>query len=460
MKVDIEDISTVKKVLNVEIPEAEVTLEINKAFETLQKNATIKGFRPGKVPRSILEKRFKKDIHAEVCGQLIQNSYAEALRETQLVPLSDPVVDPPELEKGQSYQYAATIEVRPPIDDLKVKGLKVEKKVFTVDDEEIEAHLKMLQKGQAQLKSIEEDRPVKKGDHVLADYEGFKDGQPFEPAGKTENFGVEVGSGKILKEFDDQLVGMTRNTNKEFTVHFPDDYFSKELAGLDVTFKVTLNDIKEEILPDLDDEFAKDLGEDGTLEGLKEMIRKDLEGKYQDASERETRRHILDLLIEQQDFELPEVLVKHELSSLVSEAQNMLRYRGLSPEEEGETEEKLSKKYGSLAERRVREFLLLQKAVDQEGITATDEVLEEAYKKLSIRMNQPVETVKQFHNAYKEAFEAFRQKAMEDEVIQLIMSNGSIETVEGDKREALKAGAGGLESESVPKTDQDDQGDE
>jgi trigger factor len=460
MKVDVEDISTVKKVLNVEIPEAEVTRELDKAFGALQKNARIKGFRPGKVPLSILEQRFKKDVHAEVSGQLIQNSYTEALRETQLVPLSDPTVVPPELEKGQAYRYAATIEVRPPMEDLNVKGLKLVRKVYTVDDEEIEAHLKMLQKGQAQLKSIEEDRPVKTGDYVLVDYEGFKDGQPFEPAGKTENFGVEVGSGKILKEFDDELVGMRRDTSKEFTVHFPDDYFSKELAGLEVTFKVTLNDIKEEVLPDLDDEFAKDLGEDGTLEGLKEMIRTDLEGKYQDVSERGVRRHILDQLIEQQEFELPEVLIEHELSALVSEAQNMLRYRGLSPEEEGQTEEVLSKKYRSLAERRVKEYLLLQKAADQEGITATDEVLEESYKRMSTRMNQPVETLKQFHNAYKEAFEAFKQKALEEEAIQLIISNGSIETVEGDKQEALRAVTGEPDSEGEPKTDQDDQGDE
>ena len=146
MKVDVEDISTVKKVLNVEIPEAEVTRELDKAFETLQKNARIKGFRPGKVPLSILEQRFKKDIHAEVSGQLIQNSYAEALRETQLVPLSDPTVVPPELEKGQPYRYAATIEVRPPMEDLNVKGLKLVKKVYTVDDEEIETHLKCSRK--------------------------------------------------------------------------------------------------------------------------------------------------------------------------------------------------------------------------------------------------------------------------------------------------------------------------
>ena len=460
MKVNVEDVSTVKKILNVEIPESEVTEEIDKAFEALKKNARIKGFRPGKVPLSILEQRFKKDIHAEVCGQLIQKSYAEALRETQLVPLSDPVVDPPELEKGQPYLYAATIEVRPPVEDLNVRGLKVEKKEKAVDDEEIESHLKIIQKGQAQLKSLEEDRPVKKGDHVLIDYEGFKDGEFFEAAGRTENFGVQVGSGRILKEFEDQLIGMSRNTSKEFTIPFPEDYFSKELAGLEITFKMTLNDIKEEILPDIDDEFAKDLGEHETLEDLKETIKKDLEGKYQDVSEREVRRHILDQLIEQQDIEVPEVLAKHELSALVNEAQEMLRYRGLSPEEMGETEEKLSEKYGALAERKVREYLFLEKVVEQEEIKLTDEILEEAYKKMSTRMNQPAETIKQFHNAYTEAFDAFKQKALEDAAIALILRNGSIEAADAEKGDALKPEAQGLESEGESKTDQDDQGDE
>jgi trigger factor len=453
MKVNVEDVSTVKKILNEEIPEAEVTREIDKAYGTLKKNASIRGFRPGKVPLSILQQRFSKDVHAEVRGQLIQSSYAEALRETQLVPLGEPVVDPPQIEKGQPYQYSATVEVRPTIEALELNGFTLQKKVSTVDDAEIEAHLKVLQKGQAQLKSIENDRPVKKGDYVLINYEGYRDGKPFEPAGKTENFGVEIGSGRILKEFDDQLVGMSRNSEKEFSVHFPDDYFGKELAGLEVLFKVTLNDIKEEILSDIDDEFAKDLGDHETLADLKETIRKDLEGKYQDLSERELRREILDQLIKQREFELPPVLVKHELSALVNEAQNMLRYRGLSPEEEGETEEKLSGKYQSLAERRVREYLLLQKVVEQEGITITDEILEEAYQRMAKRMNQPVETIKQFHKAYEEAFEAFKHKALEDEAIQRIAKNSTIESVERGKDVDEKP-----EAEPTPesKTDQNE----
>ena len=319
MKVDVQDVSTVKKILNVEIPAAEVTKELDKAFGTLKKNANIKGFRPGKVPLELLERRFRKEIHAEVLGTLIQSSYAEALRETELIPLGEPSLDPPELEKGQPYNYSATIEVRPPLEALEVKGLKLKKKVFTIDDDEIGTHLKILQKGQAQFQSLEEDRPVKKGDYVLINYEGFKDGEPFEPAGKTENFGVEVGSGRILEDFDNELVGMGRNTSKEFSIRFPDDYFNKELAGVDVTFQVSVNDIKEEILPDIDDEFAKDLGEHGTLADLKDTIRKDLEGKYLDVSERELRRDILAQLMEQQEFEVPDVLIKHELSALIED---------------------------------------------------------------------------------------------------------------------------------------------
>ncbi|MBW1675781.1 MAG: trigger factor [Deltaproteobacteria bacterium] len=437
MKVDVEDVSSVKKILHVEIPEAEVTQELDKAYETLKKNVRIKGFRPGKVPRHILERRLKKDVHAEVSGQLIQNSYAEALRETSLEPLGEPILDRPDLEKDQPYHYSATMEVRPPIQDLNVNGLKLKKKVYNVTDEEVEAQLKILQKNQAQLRNIEEERPVENGDFVLIDYEGSKDGEPFAPASKTENFHFEVGSGRILEDFDQQLLGMRPNTSKEFSVHFPTDYYNKDLAGLDITFKVTLKEIKEEILPEIDDEFAKDLGEHETLVELEEAIRRKLEQRYETQSERELRRDIIDMLIEQAGFELPEVLVLHELSALVNDARNALSYRGLSLEEAGQTEEGLSKKYHPLAERRVREYLLLQKVVDQEEITATDEMLEEAYKETAEAMNQSVDTIKQLHDKYKEAYEAFKQRTLEKEAIKSIIKKSTIETVEADKADIV-----------------------
>ncbi len=460
MKVDVQDLSTVKKVLNVEIPEADVTRELDKSYKTLKKNVKVKGFRQGKVPLSLLERRFGKDVHAEVTGQLIQDSYVEALREVGLIPLAEPLVDPPELEKGQPYIYSATIEVQPPIDDLNVKGLKLTKRVHKVGDEEVDAQVKMLQKNQAQLKSIEEDRPIEHGDYILIDYEGFKDGEPFAPTGKTENFIVEVGSGRILEDFDQELVGMRPNETKEFPMHFPADYFNKELADLDITFTVTVKEIKEEVLPDIDDEFAKDLGEYQTLTELREAISKQLGRRYETQSERALRTDIVDTLIGQQDFELPEVLVKHELSALVRETNDALSYRGMSLEDTGQTEEGLSKRYHPEAEKRVREYLLLQKVIDQEGLALTDEMLEQGYNELAEVMNQTVETIKQFHNVHKESYEVFNQKTLEKEAVKFIIENGTIETIEADTAEAQKSEAGTQESESETKTDENAQGGE
>jgi trigger factor len=459
MKVDVEDISTIKKTLNVEIPEADVTRELDKSYKTLKKNIKIKGFRPGKVPLALLERRFNKDIHAEVSGQLIQSSYVEALQETQLVPVGEPDLDPTELEKGKPYQYSATIEVRPPIPDLDLKGLKLKKKVHKVGDEQVEAHLKFLQFGQAQLKSIEEDRPAKQGDHVLIDYEGFKDGESFAPAGKTENFGVEVGSGRILKDFEEQLVGMGPNTSKEFPVHFPADYYNKDLADVEVTFKVTLKEIKKEVLPEIDDEFAKDLGEHETLDELKETVQNRLERTFEVRSEQELRRDIIDMLIEQQDFELPEVLVKNELIGLVKEAHDELSRRGMSLEDTGRTEESLSKEYYPRAERRVREYLLLQKVVEQEEITLTDDMLEKAYEEMAGAMDQPVDTIKQLHNNYKQAYEVFKQSTLEKQAIRSIIEDSKIEIVEAEQAEAQKPQAETLESEPETEPDKTEEGD-
>ena len=438
MKVEVEDISTVKKVLRIEIPEQQVTRELDKAYGTLKDNVKIKGFRPGKVPRSLLERRFKKEMSEEVSGQLIQNSYSEAMDQAALVPLGEPAIDRPDLEKGKPYHYAVTVEVRPPIEDLDLKALKLIEKVHRVADEEIEAQLSMLQKRGAQLETVNEDRPVENGDIVIIDYEGLRDGKPFEPARNTENFQVEIGSGRILKDFEQQLVGMQPKATKEFQVHFPDDYYNKELAGLDTTFKVTLKEIKKEILPEIDDAFAKSLGAYQTPDELREAIREDLKRSYEAQSRRQLREDILDMLMEQSDFELPDGLVEAELAAIVRDAQNLMAYKGKDPQQQDQTEEVLSEKYRPLAERKVREYLLLHKVIQQENITLTDEDLEKAYEAFAGSLNQPVETIKEYHDSDKEADAAFRQKTMEKQVINWIIEQSHVEKVEADKEAVEK----------------------
>ena len=282
MKVNVEDQSGVKKVLHIEVPAEEVTVRNwTGAYSQLKKNAKIKGFRPGKAPRSVLERLYGKDVKADVSGQLIQKGWIEALKETELKVLGSPKVDPPELVPGSDYAFDAEVEVEPVIDDIDFKGLKLNKSKYSVGDEEIDIQLKMIRKNLAERKTIEEERPVAMEDFVVIDYEGFQDGQAHKDTAKTENFVTQVGQGQVVKDLDEGLVGMRVGEEKDINVTFPDDYFNKSLAGQNLVFKVKLNEIREEILPELNDEMAQNVGEQfKTLDDLKAAIRENLENGY------------------------------------------------------------------------------------------------------------------------------------------------------------------------------------
>ena len=198
MQVTVEDISSVKKTLHVEIPREDVVREIDKAYDEIKKSAKIKGFRPGKVPRSVLEKMFRKDVLADVSSRLIQSSFIDAVKEKDLRVVGRPQLDPPEIDISQPYKYAATVEVTPPIADIDLKGMQLKRSVYAVSETEVDAQLKMLQKNLARLEKIADNRPVSDGDHLLVDFEGFKDGRPFAGTPKTENFTLKVGAGAVL----------------------------------------------------------------------------------------------------------------------------------------------------------------------------------------------------------------------------------------------------------------------
>jgi len=229
MQVTVENLSSVKKILHIEIPGDKVATELDNAYNSLKKNAKIKGFRPGKAPRSVLERLYKKSVNADVSSRLIQESLVDALKETDLKILGSPQVDPPELKGKDPYKYKATVEVNPEIEDIDFKGLKLKRTLYQITDEEVDTQLKMLQKNLTHHSDIEEDRPVRKGDFVLIDYEGFKDGKPFGETQRTENFTMKIGDNQILKDFDEKLIGMKPHDTREVTVKFPEDYSNQKL---------------------------------------------------------------------------------------------------------------------------------------------------------------------------------------------------------------------------------------
>ena len=430
MQVTVEDLNSVKKILHIEIPEDKVISELDASYKNLKKTAKVKGFRPGKTPRSVLERMFKKDVLADVSSKLIQNSFVDAIKETQLNIVGNHKLDPPGLKEKGPYKYDATIEVRPEIEDIDFKGLTLKKTLYKISDEEINAQLKMLQKSLAQQKTIDEDRPIKKDDFALIDYEGFKDGKPFAETQMTENFTMKVGSGQISKEFDAGIIGMKPSETREVKVTFPKDYFNAKLADQKISFNIKLNEIREEVLPEIDDELAKNLGNIETLDKLKETITDNLKQGYEKRVEQEINEQIFKALIEKSDFEVPDTMVDYELEGIVAEAERSFAYRNVSMEDMGLTREGIAEKYRDTALKQVKRHLILSKLIEQEKLTLSDEDLENGFKEMADNFNQSVEEIKSFYNQNKDKIEFFKHTLLEKQAIGLIIDNSTVEDIE------------------------------
>jgi trigger factor len=427
MKVTVEDLSSVKKVLHIEVPQEAVVSELDSAYNQLKKTAKVKGFRPGKTPRSVLQRLYGKEVNADVTGKLIQSAFIDALKETELMVVGSPEVDPPELNDQTPYCFDATVEVRPEIADIDFKGLKLTKTKYAVSDNEIDKQLQMLQKNLAKCLKIDEDRPLASGDVAVIDYEGFKDGAPFEATQKTENFTLTIGSGQIIKAFDDGMMGMRADEEKQIEVTFPEDYFKPELKGQQITFTVKLNEIREEILPEIDDAFAKSIGDQfESLGALKTKIRENLEGGYQKRTDQELNEQIFQQLLGKVEFEVPGTLVDGELEHILNDAEQKFTHSNKSLEDLGLTREGLAEQYRPVAEKQVRRHLILSKLIDQEAMTLSDEELEAGFKEMSENYHQPVDHIKGYYNQNKEGLELFKHTLLEKKTLNLIISDSKI----------------------------------
>ncbi len=396
MRASAEEISPIKKKISIEIPEDEVGKEVDSFYKELGRTAKIKGFRPGKVPRNILERYFKDYVKAEVVRKLIEESYPKALTETHLEPVSLPVVDPGEFAQGKPFQYSALVEVKPEIKLEGYTGLKIEGKREEVKDEEVAERLKALQNLHSNLKTISEARPVQKGDFVILNYEASLNGKPVE-GGKAVDFTVEVGSGQFIPDFDEKIIGVKPEEEKEIEVTFPQDYGYQKWAGKTISFQVKIKEIKEKILPPLDDEFAKDLGDYASLGELRSKLAEDIKKEKQLALERQLKDLVVDRLLEANPFEVPESLVEEQAKAMVSDTKLRLAAQGVAFKNLGVSEEKLQEDYKTAAQKQVRTFLILDKIAGQEGIVVTDQDAEDRLKEMAERTHQKIEAVKQYY---------------------------------------------------------------
>ncbi len=396
MKVSVEDISSIKKKIHIEIPGEDVSKQIDSFYKELGRKAKIKGFRPGKVPRSILEMYFKDYVKGEVMQKLIQETYPSALSEANLKPLNNPVIDPGELEPGTPFQYSATIEVKPEIKLEGYIGLNIQGKKEEVKEEELEERLRTLQNLHASLKTILEERPVQNGDYVIIDYEAKEAGKSLEEERAIDTT-LEVGSGRFIPEVEEKLIGMKLGEEREIEVALPEDFGYKRWAGKTISFHVKIKEIKEKILPALDDEFAKDLGDYSSLDELKTKIREEIKKEKELFLQQQLRNQILNQLLEATPFEVPESLVEAQTQALVSDTKLRLARQGMALQDIGVTEEKLKEDYRTTAIKQVKTFLILEKIASQEGISVTEEETEERIREISEKVHQKFDVLKRYY---------------------------------------------------------------
>lgn len=399
MSVKWEKLEGHEGVLTVEVDAEKVNEGLDAAFKKVVKNVTVPGFRKGKVPRVIFEKRFGVEaLYQDALDILLPEAYEKAVEEAGIEPVDVSKIDIEQMEKGKSLIFTARVIVKPEVKLGQYKGLEVEKMDATVTDEDVENELKRLQENYAEL-VVKEDGKIEKGDTAVIDFEGFVDGEPFE-GGKAENYSLEIGSGVFIPGFEDQLVGMKAGEEKEIEVTFPEEYHAKELAGKPATFKVKVHEVKEKQLPALDDEFAKDVDDEvETLEQLKEKIRKRLEETKKNEAEAALRDAVVEKAAENAEIDIPEVMVKKETDRMLREFDQRLQLQGLNLDLyyqfSGQDEAALREQMKEDAEKRVRVALTLEAIAKAENIEVTEEEVNEELEKMAKTYNLEVDKLKE-----------------------------------------------------------------
>lgn len=433
MQVKIEEKSSVKKVFFFEIPKKDVEKELNKAYNELKKSANIKGFRKGKIPRKVLENRFSKDVHADVAPRLIQEAFISAIQEHKIDAIGAPQMDPPELDPQSDYKFDITVEVKPVIDDVEFEGIALTRTKYEISDEEVEAQIAMIQKTMAKKETVTEERPVKDGDFVLIDYEGYLNGEAFDSTPKVENFVLGIGKPNMPKEFSEKLIGAIPVQELEVEVSYDDNYQDETLQGKNIVYKLNLKEIQEEVLPEVNDELAKNLGgQFETLAEVRSSIQENLEKGYEQRIKHEMSEQVFLSLLEKVEFEVPDALIEAELSGITNEAEQAYAANNTTLEDAGLSKEKIRDQYRDVAEKQARRHLILGKIIEQENLDLTEEELEKSFEEMAAGMNASVDAIKNYFKMDANQLEYYKQTQLEKKAVDLIIEKGDVTEVEQD----------------------------
>ena len=422
----------------------EITIEAEKFDNAMKKvyfqNAkyfNIPGFRKGKAPMNIVEKYYGAQIfYEDAFNEVATEAYDEALEANKIDAVSRPVVDIKQMEKGKDVIFTAVVQTKPEVELGKYKGIEIPKVEYKVEEKDIEHELGHMQEHNSRLITVD-DRALENGDIATIDFEGFVDGVAFD-GGKAEGHELEIGSGSFIPGFEDQLVGMKIDEEREIKVTFPKEYFSKDLAGKEAMFKVKLHEIKRKELPELDDEFAKDVSEFDTLAELKASIKEKIEKNNEQRQKYETEDLAIKAVCKDVKVDIPSGMVEFEVENMMKDFEQRLSYQGLNLDQYlkmiGKTEEEMKKEYEPQAIEAIKSRLVLEAIIKAEKIEASEDEIKAKMEEMAKNYGKKVEEISENENLKK-----YLKEGIESEkALEFIVSNAKFTAKKAEKKAEKK----------------------
>jgi len=413
----VEELSPTKKRLKIEIPPEAIEEEIGSELRKLREKTKIPGFRPGKAPMSLIEKKFGKEVESEALQKLIPRFYSESVAQAAIKPVSNPVLEEAgEFKRKEPFNMSFVVEVLPELEGLKYEGIKIKSHEIKVDGKEVEDVLQSLRQDKAVFEPTED--PLAEGDVAVMDYEVKEEGRSYE--GQV----FKVGAESMPPEFSKALIGKKKGETFEAPVKFPGDYAAKEVAGKELTFNITLKDTKKVKLPELDDEFAKDFGNED-LASLKEHVKGEILKSKESAQRRMQKAEIMRKLLETHDFEVPEGLVEAELKRVLEEAA-----ASGSTEPPAAPIEGLKEKRREDARRNVKAGILVDLIGEKEKVTVSEEDIKQKIADMSRRSSLPPENIIKYYVTRHGSLDSLRHAVYEEKVLDLLIEKAELEKTE------------------------------
>jgi trigger factor len=394
MKVQVEELSPIEKKLSIEVDSARVAEELTRAYAAVGRQVKLPGFRQGKVPRRILEQRFREQVEDDVIQRVVQSAYMEAVREHNVDVVSQPQVTNSGLKPGAPFSFEARVEVKPKLDPKDYKELPLKKTEAAVDDAQVNEQLNKMRESASRMEPITDRDVAAAGDFAAVDYEATVDGQPFRGS-KAEDVVVEIAPGELVDSNIAALEGVKVGDTKEIDYAFPPDYKVEEVKGKTAHFKLHLKGLKKKVVPELNDDFAKDMGSQ-TMDELRGKVKADLERAQKNKAQVEERDAIYKALIERNPFEVPKAMVERAIDSMLEGAMRQMARSGLDVRNLGLDFMRLRDEMRERAVQEVKGTLLLEAIAQKEGIQAGDEDVEKKIEELATEAGQPVANVRKY----------------------------------------------------------------